>query len=202
MKSRTVGRAYALTVGIILLSLTFANAATAGSEQATRQYLVPAFGAPDVAKATIGGDTVTITGTGTFTPGEKDASGGGTFIHKNSLGAVLATGTWSAEGLISWTSFGLAGAGFPPGFEGGVVVLKVHLTPSGGAGGDAITTRLAPSSEGEQHEGGLEAVLKISCLLGSPPSGAFEGINLNVMGGPNFDKNVSGNTVFIQTPED
>jgi len=159
--------------------------------------LSPTF-CPDVAKAG-NGDTIAVSGSGTFTPGEREASGGGTFVHKNSAGVVLASGTWRAEGLISWKSFGLAGAGLPPGFEGGVAVLQVHLTPSaGGERDDAIQSRMAPSSEG-----GLEATLTITCLLGTPVPGAGEeGITLAVTGGPNFSHSVSGNTLFIATPED
>jgi hypothetical protein len=211
MKSQHA-RAYALTVGIILLGLSFANTARADTEQVTRQYfagggaalcsLSPTF-CPDVAKAG-NGDTITVSGSGTLTPGDKEVSGGGTFVHKNSAGVVLASGTWSAEELVSWKSFGLAGAGFPSGFEGGVAVLQVHLTPSAGGDHDgAVHSQAAPSSEGARHEGGLNAILTITCLLGTPVPGAGEeGFTLAVTGGPNFSQSVSGNTLFIATPED
>jgi hypothetical protein len=202
-------RIYALTVGIILLSLTFANAARANSEQATRQYfagggtalcsLSPTF-CPDRARAS-NGDIITISGVGRFNPGEEDASGRGTFVHKNSAGAVLATGTWRAEELISWKSFGLAGPGLPPGFEGGVAVLRVHLTPAAAGEGDSTHTHFTTTSEGDGRKG-LEAVLTITCVLGTPVAGADEGIHLNVIGGPNFNDSIGGNTLFIVTPED
>jgi len=198
-------RVYGLTIGIILLGLSFAPAVGANTEQVTRQYfagggaalcsLSPTF-CPDVAKAS-NGDKISVSGSGAFTPGDREASGGGTFVHKNSAGAVLASGTWRAEELLSWKSFGLAGAGLPPGFEGGVAVLRVHLTPGGGEHDDAILSNL-PSSEG-----GLEATLTITCLLGTPVPGAGEeGITLAVAGGLNFNQSVSGNTLFIATPED
>ena len=115
----------------------------------------------------------------------------------------MASGTWRAEALISWQSFGLAGPGFPPGFEGGVSVLRVHLTPSGGGEGDgALLTRSTPLSGGEGHEGGLDAILTVTCLLGTPVAGSDEGIHLNVIGGPNFSDSIGGNTLFIVTPED
>jgi hypothetical protein len=210
VKSQHV-RISALAVGTILLSLTFANAAHANSEQATRQYfagggkalcsLSPTF-CPDRARAS-NGDTVTIAGSGRFNPDEEDASGRGTFVHKNSAGAVLASGTWRAEELISWKSFGLAGPGFPAGFEGGVAVLRVHLTPSGGGEKDgSFLTRSTPLSGEEKHERGLDALLTITCVLGTPVAGADEGIHLNVIGGPNFSDSIGGNTLFIVTPED
>ena len=205
MKSQHA-RAYALTVGIILLGLSFAPVARADREQATRQYfagggaalcsLSPTF-CPDVAKAS-NGDKITVSGSGSFTPGDKEVSGGGTFVHRNSAGVVLASGTWRAEELVSWKSFGLAGAGLPAGFEGGVAVLQVHLTPSaGGERDDAISSHATPSSEG-----GLQATLTITCLLGTPVPGAGEeGITLAVTGGLNFSQSVCGNTLFIVTED-
>ncbi len=81
-------------------------------------------------------------------------------------------------------------------------MLKVHLTPSGGKEGDAFVTHLAPSSEGEEHKGGFEAVLTISCALGPLGTAAEEGITLNVIGGPNFSESTGGNTLFVVTAED
>ena len=137
---------------------------------------------PDVSSAS-NGDTVSITGSGSFTPGDDDAEGGGTFTHKNAAGAVLVSGTWKAEELVSFVSFGSASAqGLPANFEGGVAVLKVELRPSSG--------------------GEVRAVLLISCELGNAPAGTFEGITLNVKGFLNFNHPLSGLTIFIQEAED
>ena len=137
---------------------------------------------PDVSRAS-NGDTVSLAGTGTFTPGDDDAEGSGTFTHTNAGGAVLAHGTWNAEELVSFVSFGSGSAqGLPSNFEGGVAVLKVELHPSSG--------------------GEVKAVLLISCALGTPPAGTFEGITLQVKGFLNFNTPVSGFTMFIQVPED
>jgi len=56
---------------------------------------------------------------------------------------------------------------------------------------------LRPSLGGE-----VRAVLLISCALGTPPAGTFEGITLQVKGFLNFNTPVSGFTMFIQVPED
>jgi len=185
---------YALTLGIILLSLTLTNVARANSdeEQLTRRFLAGAGplcslppspegpACPDIARAA-NGDTVALSGSGKFESGDDDASGRGTFTHRNSHGVVLASGKWKAEELVSFKSFGLAGAPFPPNFEGGVAVLRIELRPSSG--------------------GEISALLTINCVLGSPPKGLDEGIQLNV-GLINFDHSVSGFTVFIQVADD
>ena len=185
---------YALTLGIILLSLTLTNVARADSEeeQLTRRFLAGAGllcslppspegpACPDIARAA-NGDTVAISGSGKFEPGDDDASGRGTFTHRNSAGVVLASGKWKVKELVSFKSFGLAGAGFPPGAEGGVAVLQIELRPSSG--------------------GKIQALLTINCVLGSPPEGVEEGIQLNV-GFINFDHSVSGFTLFIQVADD
>ena len=191
LKNQNLVRAYALTIGIILLSLAFANVAHADKiEQVPRQFLVGAgllcslgpTACPDVSRAS-NGDTVSLAGTGTFTPGDDDAEGSGTFTHTNAAGAVLAHGTWNAEELVSFVSFGSGSAqGLPSNFEGGVAVLKVELHPSSG--------------------GEVKAVLLISCALGTPPAGTFEGVTLHVKGFLNFNTPVSGFTLFIQVPED
>ncbi len=191
MKSRTVGKAYALTIGIILVSLAFVNVATANeSEQAQRQFLAGAGlvctlgipnACPDIASAS-NGDKIKLAGSGTFTPGDDDASGGGTFTHVSG-GKVLATGTWTAEELLSFTPGGSTTLGgfLPAGSEGGVAVIKVHVQPAAGGAG-------------------FTAILTVSCALATP--GVVEGINLNVIGVINFNNAVSGVTLFIQTPED
>ena len=184
MESQHV-RIYALTVGIILLSLTFANATRADSEQATRQFLLGTGvlctlgipdACPDIASAS-NGDQVLVTGSGKFTPGDDDASGGGTFKHMRGT-TVVASGTWKAEELVSFKSFGVTpGVG-----EGGKAVLKVVLKSSSGLV--------------------LHGVLVIGCELGSPPAGAFEGITLKVFRVINFNTPVSGITIFLPSAED
>ncbi len=146
----------------------------------TRSYLLgvePVEG-PDKAIAS-NGDTIIITGSGTLTPSPRSVTGSGNFVHKNSSGGVLATGTWTATQLIAFVSYGT----LPPpddNLEGGKATIRVTLSPSGG--------------------GSLDAVLQAHCLLGSPPPSANEGIRLAVQDVINFNREVQGQTVFIKLP--
>jgi hypothetical protein len=42
-----------------------------------------------------------------------------------------------------------------------------------------------------------QGVLQVDCTLGNPPTGAIEGVRLAVKGHLNFNKEVSGFTLFI-----
>ena len=97
-------------------------------------------------------------------------------MHKNPAGKGLASGTWTAEELVGFTSFSPA-AGFPLRFEGGIAMLEVKFAPAG-------STKT------------VEAVLEIDCAINSPPSHA-EGVMLGIEEGLNFTTEVSGITVFI-----
>ncbi|MBI4022391.1 MAG: hypothetical protein HY372_03455 [Candidatus Andersenbacteria bacterium] len=139
---------------------------------------------PDISEAR-NGDMVEVTGTGTMTiqTGRDEVTGGGTFVHKDADGDIIATGTWTAERLLSFRSYGNGTPqGLPEDFFGGVARLRVHLTPDG---------------DGE----GFDATLKIDCTIGSRiPASAMEGIELNVRGrAPNFRTEISGATVFVKT---
>lgn len=127
------------------------------------------------------GDVVTVTGGGAFDVVTKEATGGGKFTHRAASGAVLATGTWKATELLAFQSYGDGSAqGLPAFLFGGRAALVVALTPHG-------TTLQIPG------------ILRVECLLGSPPGGAAEGIRLLVKGHVNFNKTVpeSGQTVFV-----
>lgn len=133
---------------------------------------------PDIARAA-NGDTIGITGAGTLGIHPKTVAGGGTFTYKNSAGAVISTGAWTATALLSFNDYGTSPE-FPiPGLHGGRAIIWVHLTPStGGAGFDAS--------------------LQVVCAINPPPGHAAEGVRLAVQGGPNFNKEVSGLTAFFE----
>ncbi len=153
----------------------------------TRSYLIAtgflcglgASACPDIAMAH-NGDRVNISGSGTLSIHPKSVSGAGTFVHYHSNGAVVASGTWTAVELLSFTSYGL-GTGDFAGLEGGQAVIRVHLVAG------AV---------------GLDAILKVTCDIGPGiPAGAVEGVTLAVQRGLgiglNFNTKVSGITVFI-----
>ena len=89
---------------------------------------------------------------------------------------MLANGTWTAEELVGFTSFGTV-APFPTSFEGGFAVLEIKLAPAG-------STKT------------VEAVLEIDCSINSPLPHA-EGVMLGIEDGLKFTTEVSGFTVFI-----
>ena len=132
-----------------------------------------------------GGDTIEITGRGTIgRPGH--VTGMGTFVHNivdsSSPGFPMVSGTWRATELLSFKPYGRNANGpFPKEFRAGEARIRVELFVGSSWVGDATLT--------------------IGCILGPPrsyPRGAFEGVRLNVDGGPNFDMNELGATIFIK----
>lgn len=189
----TLHRARLLTTISAVLALTLMPfAASASHNNGTYDYHVgdtfltdidPAFG-PDISEAR-NGDTIELVGTGTMTikTGRDEVTGGGTLVHKDADGNVIGAGTWTAERLLSFRSYGNGvPQGLPEDFFGGVARMRVHLTPDG---------------DGE----GFDATLKIDCTIGSRiPASAMEGIELNVRGSaPNFRDEISGATLFVKT---
>ncbi len=179
--------AFALTVSVFG---TASVAADSGS--ASYDYLIgsgflcalnPDF-CPDVAMAN-NGDTVEVAGSGALSIHPASVSGGGTFIHKDSGGGVLAAGTWTATQLQSFKDYGTA-PGFPPDFHAGEALIQVHLVVTSG-----------PFTGAE-----ADAVLTVSCELAGAkvPAGHREGIRLAIQNLLNFNKHVSGNTLYIKLP--
>ena len=164
----------------LVFSIAGATAASADSGFTTRTYLIGVgfLIGPDVAMAAIG-ETIEITGAGTLSIHPKSVTGAGTFTHKAADGTtVLATGTWTATQLLTFSSYG-APVGFPfPTFDGGYARMRIHLAPVGGGAG-------------------VDAILEFDCNLGLNPPGHEEGVRLAIQGGPNFNEKVSGETVFI-----
>jgi len=139
---------------------------------------------PAIARSAGVGDTIELRGAGTFSMFPKTTTGGGTFVHKDAAGNVFAMGTWEAVALLSFQSYGSASAqGLPREFWGGKVMLRVSITP------DGATDPL------------FFGILRVTCVLGDKiPNAATEGVRLVVQGTPfNFNKEVSGLTLFIRT---
>jgi len=138
----------------------------------------PSF-SPAVARAAVNGDTVEIKAGGTLSVFPKMATGGGTFVHKAADGTVRAAGDITVLGLIMFHSYGNQ-PDLPPTFEGGQALIRVHLQPA--AGGPGFT-----------------GILWVDCAIGKFPPGHPEGVRLLVQDVINFNKKVSGNTLFIRT---
>jgi len=87
---------------------------------------------PNTAMASSGqfsGDTIRMTGAGTFDRVAATVDADGSFKIIRPDGTVVERGTWKATAFTSFTSFG----GPHPGFQGGVLVITVTLTPVSGA---------------------------------------------------------------------
>ncbi|TMI35578.1 hypothetical protein E6H26_06075 [Candidatus Bathyarchaeota archaeon] len=120
---------------------------------------------PDISMAS-NGDTVSVSGGGTFSLAPFGATGTGSFIHKSASGDVRAEGSWVVLRLLAFHSFGDATP---------LVQLQVNGTPV------------------------FNAILNVDCELGTPPPGQSEGFAVSVQNAVNFNKKLSGFTVFIRT---
>jgi hypothetical protein len=67
------------------------------------------------------GDTISVTGPGTFNPAARTIRAKGSFVHYSSAGSVVCQGTWKATAFTSFTDFGANDQGE----EGGVLSLVV-----------------------------------------------------------------------------
>lgn len=117
----------------------------------------------------------------------------GEFIHTDAVGTVVGEGTWTATELLSFDSYGCGVVTFPdpdvalpPDFCGGVLKLRVLLTPAG--------TNLA-----------IDAILTVFCIVGPNPPNSHddppeEGVSLVVPGAINFNQTNGGMNVFVRQP--
>ncbi len=94
------------------------------------------------------GNTILVTGSGSFDPSAGTVIGSGSFTIFNSGGAVVNRGTWKATSFVSFDSFG----GFSPGLQGGVLNITVTLSSNAGTPVSmAVTCRIkAPPNTGAE----------------------------------------------------
>lgn len=161
---------------------------------------------PAVARAG-NGETVEINGAGTLDAAGKSVNAAGAFTRKGPTGDIVTTGVWTATGLLSFESYGIApgallrdypqfrrlgpfpsGRGMMPGpmasllagpvAAGGLAVIRIRVLPDAGSSTDAI--------------------LRVNCAKGKvPEQEPNDGVRLTITGGgPMFDEEVSGRTVF------
>jgi len=175
---------------LILLALAVAAAVllvptVAVADSATHTYLLvmeePNFG------VAANGDQIAVTGEGEFSVNPNSIDAAGEFTHTDSTGNVLASGTWTATGLLNYQSYGCGevfGDPIPPDLCGGAVKMSVTLTPTG--------TSLQ-----------LPGTMTVFCVIGphAPQSvlgPLTEGVTLNVPGIINFNHSAGGDNVYIQ----
>ena len=133
--------------------------------------LVPAW--DPVIMAADNGDRLEIRGEGGFTVWPKDASGGGTFVHKDAAGNQIRRGSWIAVEFLSFHPYGDSGLG-------GQLGLRIDLFPEG------QTT-------------GIPGKMQVDCPLGdAPPSAVFEARVVFQDSGLNFNKRIQGGTLYFK----
>ena len=139
------------------------DARAAEGAEWTKFYFVALSG---VAPTLTGGDSIAMSGFGSFTDG--GVRGGGEFVHFDGTGipspSFIADGRWKAKRLLSFQEFGTWGV-----LVSGIVEMRVTLIPC----------------EGPKIRG---ATLTIVCNLGPPgiSTGGIEGYTLAIPGGPTF----------------
>jgi len=135
---------------------------------------------PNVAQDSAG-DTLAVTGEGSFSVHAKSASGGGDFTFTSADGSTFS-GTWSVNGLVSFQPYGCGmvfGTPLPPDLCGGRLALDV-----------TATTPFGPR----------RALLTIFCVIGTPPPSVEEGINAAIPGVGDFNRQTGGMNVYVLQP--
>jgi hypothetical protein len=156
------------------------------------------------------GETMEITGAGTLNLAKKSVTAAGTFTQKTSAGAMMITGVWTATGLVSFQFYGIAPFAllrdypqlrtlgmFPMGgpmmFMRAGPMASWMAGPLAAGGLAVINIRLLPDAGSPQA-----ALLRVNCAKGKVPEYAqADGIRLAITGGPSFNQQVNGRTVFL-----
>jgi len=131
------------------------------------------------------GETVRITGSGQFDADDETASGGGTFVSRDADGSLVERGVFVVSDFISWQP--LAGS-----IVDTPIIDGVAEKPDARSG--IVTLDIAGYVRGELIG---HATLEVHCALPGAPAGSFEGVTVEVEGGPKFTTMVDhGPTIF------
>lgn len=107
------------------------------------------------------GDTVELTGSGGAIPALREATGGGTFVHRHADGSEVAHGFYLVTGFVSWQrrpgTFPLPndGIGHASQASAGLLTVNARFFPEGGAPVDHVLTVHChfPDTPGPNDEG-------------------------------------------------
>ena len=165
---------------------------------------------PDICPAVTragNGETLEISGAGTIGAAGNTVTGAGAFSEKSANGYIVTTGIWTAAQLVSFECYGLAPGAllrdYPqfrrlgPFAMGGLTMRGpmpgLMAGPLAAGGLAVIRIRLLPDT-GSPGEG----LLRVNCAKGKvPEEEQSDGVRLTITGGPVFDEQVSGRTVFL-----
>ncbi len=172
-ENRWASRSFSWLIPPSLLLLALAPIYAQASQQTSFAFNLIT---PNVSMATatvpgtpvLQGDTLRLTGAGSFDTSTHAVSGGGSFTHFKPDGTVFARGTWVLTDFVNFNSYG----GPSPGVQGGVLTAKVTII-----GPEATFTGLT---------------LQVSCKVNAPAGAPDEGTTLPGL----FSDAVSGLTLF------
>jgi hypothetical protein len=159
---------------------------------------------PAVARAA-NEETIEISGAGTLGLANKSVTAAGAFIERTPTGEIVTTGVWTATGLVSFESYGVApGAlqfdyprlrvfgALPTGKMPGPMA-AVMAGPMAAGGLATVRIRLWPDAGSPR-----DALLQVNCAKGKVPAGEqSDGVRLTITGGPEFDEEISGHALFL-----
>jgi hypothetical protein len=122
------------------------------------------------------GDTLSVTGEGTFSVHAKSASGGGSYTFTGADGTTF-TNRWTVNGLIDFQPYGCFTPPLPTNLCGGRLVLDVTATTP---------------------FGDTPAQLTIYCEIGNPPASSEEGITAVIPSVGSFMRQTGGMNVYVK----
>jgi len=172
---------------------------------------------PAVARAA-NGETIEISGAGTLGAASKSVTAAGAFTVKSPDGYIVTTGVWTATGLVSFESYGIAPGALlrdypqfgtfgafskgdfvkpgpmmagPMGLMAGPMGLLAGPMAAGGRA--VIRIRLLPNAGSP-----TDVILQVNCAKGKVPEDRpVDGVTLAITGGPEFSEQLGGRTVFL-----
>ena len=191
---------------VILLGTAFAATGSSGESGSSSGFVrwdLPQFqgnlviaGGKDVSTDAATGDTITLTGSGQAEPGESEAAGGGTFVHRHDDGTLAARGAYRVTGFISWQPLSggsLAGTGLIDAIGNGTGAVPNESEEHSGI--LKLRVEFIQIKKG-QPVGSVPGVLRINCHLPGTTVFVPEGVEVRV---PSFKLDftpTSGVTLF------
>jgi hypothetical protein len=192
MRRRTLAGVAGLTLAVALLALTLLVGGAAGGHGKGKGHAngnasnhgrigFHFLDLNQIAGTPTPPDRLIIQGEGSFN--RNRASGGGTFDHflagTGPPATLVATGTWKAEDVVSWTPGLTHGV-----YQGGILVIHATLKPIG-------------------HPAIKNVMIEVDCNLGPAgfSTGKTEGVIVTIPGGPVFTPTTpnTGLTIFTTT---